>query len=376
MWYLQGETFLLIAIFSLAVAILRKLFPRRLINVLLPVIETGILFYISIRLAVFYIAYIIMGLIFSYVLFKTRSKYLFALFSALATVPFFLSRADAFGLELPVVFVSIGIAFQMLKMIDAYYYVYYAGEPINGLVYINYMLFLPVFTAGPIFRYRDFHKTYDKPLVLDSNLFTDCFKRLIRGMFKKVVLVEITYLVLNHLVTIDNHWYISSTVVVISYLLLYLDLSGYSDIAIAFGKIAGFDVPENFKKPLQATTFTQFWRSWHATLSDWIREHIYIVVAKKKLGRMVSALIALATMVIMSLWHGFNKLYLIAGVYNGVLLMIENLLSMTTVNRKKTKKSIYVLRCAAVNFLFGLNTLVFTVAPDKLIPVLRGFLKL
>src|SRR5690554_5358092 len=115
MWYLQGNTFLIISIFSLAVALLRKLCPRRIINVLLPIIEIGILFFISSRLAIFYIAYIIMGLVFSRVLFKARKKVLFALFSIIATIPLFISRADSFGIELPFLFVSIGIAFQMLK---------------------------------------------------------------------------------------------------------------------------------------------------------------------------------------------------------------------------------------------------------------------
>jgi len=383
MWYLQGDTFIIIALFSLTVAMLRKLFPRKIINLLLPVLETGIIFFIDSRLAVFYVLYILLGLLFSKVLFKcvgssehkTGSKVLFALFSAAATIPFFLSRADVFGVALPFPVISVGIAFQMLKMIDAYYFVYYALEPIDALAYINYMLFLPVFTAGPIFRYRDFIKTYESPLALDSALLTDCFKRLVRGMFKKVVLVELDSLLLNYLLSLDGRWYISITVVALSYALLYLDLSGYSDIAIAFGKVAGYDVPENFKKPLSAPTFTQFWRSWHATLSDWIREHIYVVVAKKRLSKAVSAMIALCTMVLMSLWHGFNKLYLVAGVYNGLLLMFENLFSMTTVNRRKAKRSVYILRCAAVNFLFGLNTLVFTVSPDKIIPVLKGFLK-
>jgi len=383
MWYLQGDTFLLIALFSLTVTILRRLFPLRIVNILLPVIEAGIIFFIDSRLAVFYIVYIHLGLLLAHVLFKrvknsghtARSKVLFALFSVVATIPLFLSRAEVFGIDLPFPAVSIGIAFQMLKMIDAFYFVYYAGEPVKALAYINYMLFLPVFTAGPIFRYRDFLKTYENPLVPGSALFADCFKRLVRGMFKKVVLVEIALLILEHLLKVESHWYLSMAVVVISYMLLYLDFSGYSDIAIAFGKVAGYGVPENFKKPLSAPTFSQFWRSWHATLSDWIREHIYVVVAKKRLSKAVSGLFAFSTMVIMSLWHGFNRLYLIAGVYNGLLLLFENLFSMTTVTRRKSRRSIYVLRCAAVNFMFGLNTLVFTVPPDKIVPILRGFLE-
>ena len=101
-----------------------------------------------------------------------------------------------------------------------------------------------------------------------------------------------------------------------------------------------------------------------------------MVVAKKRLGRGISALIALVTMVVMSLWHGFNLPYLLAGVYNGVLLALENLLGLTTVNKRKAKKPVLLLRALAVNFLFALNTLVFTLSADQVPAVLRGLFRL
>jgi alginate O-acetyltransferase complex protein AlgI len=375
MWYLQAKTFLIIAVFSLAAALLRKVLPGKAFNAVLPVIEIAVIATISVYLACIYAVYIIMGLAFSAILHKKRSKYLFVLCAVASAMPFFIGRLEAFGAAAPSWFVSIGFAFAMLKQIDIYYYVYYAGEPVRPLAYINYMLFLPVFTAGPIFRYRDFVKTYDQPIGLSIGELTADVKRIIRGMFKKVVLAELTLYTMNILLTFESRWYLSFAVVVLSYLLLYFDLSGYSDIAIAFGRMAGCDVPENFKKPMLAPTFTQFWRCWHATLSDWIREHIYVVVAKKRLGKTASSVIALITMIIMSLWHGFHFAYLLAGIYNGLLLMTENLLSLTTVNIRKTKKSVFYLRCFAVNFLFAVNTLVFTLPADKITDVLRGFLK-
>lgn len=376
MWYLKGKTFLIIATFSFAVALCRRILRRAAINWVLPVMELAIIAYISPRLAVLYGVYISVGLFCTWILHKARSKFLFILFFVLTAVPFFISRLDSFGIQVPSWFVSVGIAFNMLKAIDAYYYVYYSGESVRPLIYINYMLFMPVFTAGPVFRYRDFKKIYENPMPLHLDEQTYDVKRIIRGMFKKVVVAALLLNILNLLVAFQSRWYLSFIIVLCSYFLLYFDLSGYSDIAIAFGRIAGYDVPENFKRPMLAPTFTQFWRSWHATLSDWIREHIYVIVAKKRLNRGISAMIALLTMVVMSLWHGFNMAYLLAGIYNGLLLMSENLLSMTTVNIRKTKKSIFALRCFVVNFLFAVNTLVFTLPGDKIISVLRGFLKI
>jgi alginate O-acetyltransferase complex protein AlgI len=287
-----------------------------------------------------------------------------------------LSRGASFGISLPFLFVSTGIAFNMLKLIDVYYFVYYAETKIDPLVFIHYMLFLPVFTSGPIFRYRDFQKTYRDPLPLTGAEFTDGFKRVLRGLFKKVVLAAWLQTLLAWLLTSSGHWYISCLAVLCSYGILYFDLSGYSDIAIAFSRMAGFDAPENFKKPWAAPSFTQFWRSWHATLSDWIREHIFVVVRGKKLSRYFTAALAFTAMLVMGLWHGFQIPYLIAGCYNGLLLAGENILSLTTVNRRKVKRSTFILRCAAINFLFGLNTLVFTMPSEKVLFVLRSFLRL
>ena len=376
MWYLRSDTFLLIAAFSIAVAVLRKLLPQKVMGALLPAAEIALIALISVKLAVLYAVYTALGIFSTRCLLKIRNKALFAGFCILAAAPFFIGRLDAFGLSVPTWFEGVGIAFAMLKAIDALYYVYYSGEAVPPLVYINYMLFLPVFTAGPIFRYRDFKKTFESPIALNAAEVTNDVKRMIRGMFKKVVLAEIAVTALNQLLLKNSSVFISVAVTILSYFILFFDLSGYSDIAIAFGRLAGYDVPENFKRPLLAPSFTQFWRSWHASLSDWIREHIYVVVAKKKLKKPATALIAFFTMVVMSLWHGFNLPYLLAGAYNGVLLMGENLLSLTTVNAKKTKKSIFYLRCLAVNFLFALNTLVFTLPPEKLAEILRGFFKI
>ena len=300
----------------------------------------------------------------------------FPLFCLLALAPFLLGRGEAFGLALPVPVESVGLAFQMLKLIDAFYYVYYSGEPVKLLPYLGYMTYLPTFTSGPLFRYRDFLRSYEKPLLLDAELLSVGLRRVILGLFKKVVLAELALTGLNWLLEQALRLPVCLAITAASYLVLYLDLSGYSDIAVGLGRIGGLDVPENFKHPLRAPTLTQFWRGWHATLSDWIREHIYVVVAKKKLNKGVSALIALATMVVMSLWHGFNLPYLLAGVYNGVLLALENLLGLTTVNRRKAKKPVLFFRCLAVNLLFALNTLVFTLPAGQVPEVLRGFVRL
>lgn len=380
MWFLEIDKLFIIGALALFIGVLRlcnAYFGAKIpVDYILPVAEIGVIFYVSKRLAIFYFIYIITTYVLAVVLHKAirYKKALFVIFCSLSSIPFFANRLIDFGIELDSIFIIIGISYSIFKVIDIYYHIFYSGEFINPLVYINYILFLPVFTAGPIHRYREFEKGMKKPIILNMDIFVYSIKRIIRGLFKKLVVVELLMMVFNHLQTLDIYWYISLFIIVMSYAVLYFDLSGYSDIAIAFGSLYGILTPENFKKPWAAPTMTQFWRNWHVTLSDFIREHIYVVVAKKKITKIQGGFIGLFTMIIMALWHGFNILYVIAGVYLGSILFIENVFSLTTLNKRTTNKLYYGFRCLLTNFLFGINTLVFTLPKDKVIKVILGLL--
>ena len=381
MWFLETDKLFIITIVTLFIGFLRLcnagLGTKIPINYILPVMEIGVIFYISKRLAIFYLIYIMVTYFLAMVLFKSskNKKLLFFIFCLIACVPFFVNRLPDLGIELSNVFFIIGIYYSIFKVIDIYYHVYYSGEFISFSVYINYILFLPVFTAGPIHRYREFEKSMNNPILLDMEVISYSVRRIIRGLFKKLVIMELLFIVFNHLQTLDLRWNISLFIIITSYAILFFDLSGYSDIAIAFGSLAGILVPENFKKPWAAPTMTQFWRNWHVTLSDFIREHIYVVIVKKRLTKIQGGIIGFFTMVVMALWHGFNIPYVIAGIYLGIILFFESIFSQTTLNRRTTNKIYFAFRCLLTNFLFGLNTLVFTLPGDKVIKVISGLFK-
>lgn len=378
MWFLEIDKLFIITVVALFTGFLRfcnvEFKDKIPVNHILPIVEIGVIFYISKRLAIFYLIYIGITYLLAIFLFKSQKyrKLLFPLFCLIACIPFFINRLPSLGIELNNAFIIIGISYSIFKVIDIYYHVYYSGDLIDILVYINYILFLPVFTAGPIHRYREFEKSMKNPTILDMDLVSFSISRIIRGLFKKLVVVEILFIGFNHLQTLNLYWYISLSIIIMSYAVLYFDLSGYSDIAIAFGSLAGILVPENFKKPWAAPTMTQFWRNWHVTLSDFIREHIQVVFAKKRLSKIQGGIIGFLTMIIMSLWHGFNIPYVIAGTYLGMILFFENVFSLTTLNKRTTNKIYFGFRCLLTNFLFGLNTLVFTLPKDKVMKVILG----
>ena len=238
--------------------------------------------------------------------FKRAKSFFFVLCCLICAVPFFYIRMRDLIPELPLAFALTGLAYNMLKAVDAVYFVHYTGERVPLITYANYMLFFPVITAGPILRYRDFSASLNKPMPITGESLTKNFKRLILGYFKKVVVMALVTELLTKLAIASPHIWWSVAACLVSYFLFWLDMSGYADIAIALGGFMGLKVPENFKKPLKAASMTQFWRNWHVSLTDWIREHIFVVLNGKRLTKYQGAMIGFGTMVVMGLWHGFT----------------------------------------------------------------------
>ena len=384
MWYLQADTlvFLLGAalVYALAAAVMRRVSPGRRLTPFLLVFDLGVLCFVSPALAAFYVGYTLVTFAFLRVLKAVRGpalrRGLFVLFCAACAAPFFYARFALLLPALPAVFTLVGFAYNMLKAIDAVFYVYYADKDIPLIAYANFLLFFPVFTSGPILRYRDFERDYLSPRPLTPQVGTAAAKRFIRGMFKKMVLVALLGQVLDRLLEARLCLPVSLALIIVCWATLYFDLSGYSDIAIAVSALTGFTVAENFKNPLTAASFTQFWRKWHVTLSDWIREHIFVVVNGKRLNRWAGAAIGMGTMVVMSLWHEFSVGSILNGVYMGSFLAVENLFGLSTVDKRRTPRGIFWLRCFLVSFFFGINALSFYMDAGQLFAVLKGLVRL
>lgn len=380
MWYLEADTLFLLLITTGAMILIsglsRLLFNRDFAPKVLFIANISVIGIISWQLLACSLVYLII----TFILIKNLRhkkrgrKFCFVLYCLICTVPFFYGRLHEFFPQLPMLIVFVGIAYTMLKAIDGLYFVYYTGMDIPFFTYANYILFFPTFTAGPIFRYRDWLKVYTNPKKLTFDDFIGYVKRFIKGMFKKMVVLWFVSAVFKTIIDGELTWYMSILLIALSYLTVYLDLSGYSDIAIATGSAMGFTVPENFRKPLSCPSFTTFWRNWHITLSDWVREHIFVVLNGKRLGRFASALVGFMTMFVMEMWHGFTLPYIIGGVYNGLCLGLENLFGLTKTDKRKMNKVVYFMRSVLVNTAFAINTLLFTVNTDQFMKILKSFI--
>lgn len=274
--------------------------------------------------------------------------------------------------------IFLGLIYNVLKVIDALYFAYFFGKDAKTKVldYFNYILFVPTFTSGPILKFRDFMADTKQPYRVTSEQTEDSIKRIILGMFKKIVLVTWMTDVFNHLSKQELHTHESIFLMVWFYALIFFDFSGYSDIAVGFGRLMGFNIPENFKKPFQSPTLTQYWRNWHATLGDWFRDHIFMFFSRQTPTRWTAAGLSLVIMVLIGLWHGFSWLYVLWGVYHGILMGLENLLNKTTVNKRKVSKKYFYTRCAITQLFVTAAVIVYSGSADTVLHIYRGLFHL
>ncbi len=104
---------------------------------------------------------------------------------------------------------------------------------------------------------------------------------------------------------------------------IYGDFSGYSSIAIGLACIMGYQLSPNFRQPYFATSFREFWRRWHISLSTWLRDYLYISLGGNRKGRLITYRNLLITMGLGGLWHGAAWTFVIWGLLHGLYLTVE-----------------------------------------------------
>ncbi len=98
---------------------------------------------------------------------------------------------------------------------------------------------------------------------------------------------------------------------------LYLDFSGYVDMARGSALLLGFDLPRNFDFPYFSTSIADFWRRWHITLGDWLRNYLYFPLGGSRQGLRRTCLNLMIIMVIAGIWHGAAWGFIVWGFCTG-----------------------------------------------------------
>lgn len=199
--------------------------------------------------------------------------------------------------------------------------------------YVNYVIFFPAFAAGPIDRLERFVRDLKDPVALDAAGWVDAGFRLALGMFKKFVIADaLAWIALNDVFAKDAKSVVWMWVLLYAYSFrIYFDFSGYTDIAIGLGRLLGIRLPENFATPYLKPNLTQFWNSWHMTLTQWFRAYFFNPFTRvlrsgaKPLSTPLTILVTqLATMLLIGLWHGVSASFALWGLWHGLGLFIQN----------------------------------------------------
>ncbi|EWY36705.1 hypothetical protein N825_25630 [Skermanella stibiiresistens SB22] len=200
-----------------------------------------------------------------------------------------------------------------------------------GLIdYCLFVTFFPQLIAGPIVHHKDLMPQFAKPenlrfshegLALGLAFFT-------MGLWKKVVLADqlATYATpvfsaaTTQALTASEAW----TGALTYSMQLYFDFSGYSDMAIGLGLLFGIKLPFNFNSPYQATDIIDFWRRWHITLSEFLRDYLYIRLGGNRKGKTRRYVNLFLTMLLGGIWHGAGWTFVIWGALHGMFLIVNH----------------------------------------------------
>jgi D-alanyl-lipoteichoic acid acyltransferase DltB (MBOAT superfamily) len=195
-----------------------------------------------------------------------------------------------------------------------------------------YVVFFPSLAAGPIDRAERFAQDLRKEFKLTQDDTLYAGQRFFIGLFKKFVLADtLAMIALNDALAVQVRTTGWMWIIVYAYAFqIYFDFSGYTDIAIGIARLVGIKLPENFAAPYLKPNLTQFWNSWHMTLTQWIRSYFFNpfnrwIRGYKSMPMWAMLLIGqLATMLIIGLWHGVTLNFVIWGLWHGLGLFLQN----------------------------------------------------
>lgn len=244
--------------------------------------------------------------------------------------------------------VPIGISFYTLQIISYLTDVYRGTiKAENNLAKIAlYLSFFPQIMEGPIARYSETAESLYSGNGIKFNNLKFGYQRIIWGLFKKIVIADRIYPLVNNV--FNNYETMDGSMILVGAVCytaqLYMEFSGSMDVIIGSGEIFGVTLPENFRQPFLAKDASEFWRRWHITLGTFFKDYIFYPVSlskpvknfakkiKKVFGRGASTFVApiaalFCVWISNGLWHGAKWTYIFYGVYYFVLILIETMIA-------------------------------------------------
>ncbi|MBW4559917.1 MAG: MBOAT family protein [Mojavia pulchra JT2-VF2] len=222
----------------------------------------------------------------------------------------------------------LGISFFTFECIS-YLIDVYRGAPATEqfIKFAAYKLFFAKLISGPITRYHNLANQFHHLQIPTPDIVAQALWLIARGAVKKGILADHLGIFVD--LCFGNLQRAGSTdlwLATFAYgLQLYLDFNGYVDIARGSALLFGLVLPENFDFPYFSTSIAEFWRRWHMTLGDWLRNYVYFPLGGSRRGLKRTCWNLLIVMLIAGIWHGSAWGFVVWGAYHGLALIVHRL---------------------------------------------------
>ena len=327
--YFEGNEFFLLLFVVLLIGFVVNFFEKRkdYYILVLSLLFAGAIYGKSRAMMVYLLAFVVYQYFLVFLAQKIEAKRLKSLVF-LSILPLVLNKV--FALTSLHLLAFIGISYMSFKTIQIMLEISdgLIKEKIGVKDYLQFLLFFPTVSAGPIDRSRRFLNEINDVIPRKEylELAGNGVYRIVLGLLYKVVLSTYVYQMLLALSNTGTVVY-SIKYMYLYTLYLFFDFAGYSLMAVGSSNILGIQTPMNFNKPFLSVDIKDFWTRWHITLSTWLRDFVFsrvlMQVIRKKWfkNRLHNATYAyMVNMLVMGFWHGISVSYIIYGFYHGVLM--------------------------------------------------------
>ena len=379
--YFEGNEFFLLLFVVLLIGFILNYFGKRKDYYILSlsILFAGAIYGKSKAMVVYLLAFIIYQYFLVFIAQKMDSKRLKPLVM-LSILPLVVNKV--FALTQLHLLAFIGISYMSFKTIQIMLEISdgLIKEKISVKDYLQFLLFFPTVSSGPIDRSRRFLKEINEVMPRKDylELAGDGIYRIVLGLLYKVVLSTYVYQMLLALSNTGTVVY-SLKYMYLYTLYLFFDFAGYSLMAVGSSNILGIQTPMNFNKPFLSVDIKDFWTRWHITLSTWLRDFVFsrvlMQVIRKKWfkNRLHNAAYAyMVNMLVMGFWHGISVSYIAYGFYHGVLMSgFEIYQKKSTFYKKHKNKTWYKLMSWFVTMnLVMVGFFIFSGEPYKIIRII------
>lgn len=273
-------------------------------------------------------------------------KYINILFANILKINFIFQLFSRVGA--PKILLPLGLSYITFRLIHYIIEVYRSNTPRGSFVdFALYILFFPTFLAGPVERFQRFYPQIREVSSFDTSNINYGLLRIICGLVKKIIIADNLKNVIMP-VFLSPQFYNRAIIIFAIYGLaiqIYMDFSGYTDIAIGGSRLFGYKIVENFNRPFFQKNIALFWRNWHISVYSWIRDYFFFPFFGHRASNLKIYIGIFSTMMVFMLWHKISLSFLVLGVYHGLGLVIWQIF------QEKKRKPLLIRQWACKHYL-------------------------